>query len=331
MKPPSPMPFSDRSSKDNPPRQPGIQLPELSKWWVIFLLFTFLAGNGSGFLINEQRHTKKELSRASQEAQRTSELVHMARQVNPPDGYAIKAHFGDVGPKLLASGAINYAAFLEVYERAGAPLTETQLAILAEGSDDPIAIHKENAYFLLNFFWALGITNQNSILTVGPMVTNSQGQVENFASTGGWSIAEKPIRELYASTEIVSLTADQQEHLEHVTQNVFRPCCNNSTHFPDCNHGMAMLGLLQLMASQEATEDEMFEAAKYFNAFWYPGQTMELATFFKAAMDLDFSEVDARQVVSKNISSGSGYQEVRQWLASNGLLQQNPSGGSCGV
>jgi hypothetical protein len=258
-------------------------------------------------------------------------MADMARQVHPPEGFKINARFGDIGPKMLAAGVIDYGAFVEVYDRAGAPMSETQLAILTQDSRDEIMINNENAYFLLNFLWALGLANKNPILTEGPMITNSQGQVENFASTGGWTIAAKPIPELYANAEIIFLTPEQQEHLEHVTQNVYRPCCNNPTQFPDCNHGMAMLGLLQLMASQDASEDEMFEAAKYFNAFWYPGQTVEIATFYKASMDLDFSDVDARQVVSKNISSGSGYQVVRQWLVSNGFLQQNPSGGSCGV
>jgi hypothetical protein len=298
---------------------------------MMLLILTFSAGNGSGYLLNEGRHFKEQKNITSQEAQRASQIADMAHQVNPPEGYRIKARFGDAGPKMLAAGAINYDAFLEVYERSGRPLSEPQLAILNKGSRDEITINKENAYFLLNFFWALGLTNKNTILTEGPMVTNSQGQVENFASTGGWTIAAKPIRELYASAEIISLTPEQQEHLEHVAQNVYRPCCNNPTHFPDCNHGMAMLGLLQLMASQDATREEMFEAAKYFNAFWYPSQTLEIATFYKEAMSIDFSDVDARQLVSKDISSGSGYQVVRQWLASNGFLQQTPSGGSCGV
>ena len=43
---------------------------------------------------------------------------------------------------------------------------------------------------------------------------------------------------------------------------VYRPCCDNATHFPDCNHGMAMLGLLELMAAQGASEEEMFAAAR---------------------------------------------------------------------
>ena len=29
-----------------------------------------------------------------------------------------------------------------------------------------------------------------------------------------------------------------------IAKGIYRPCCNNSTYFPDCNHGMAMLGLL---------------------------------------------------------------------------------------
>jgi hypothetical protein len=95
---------------------------------------------------------------------------------------------------------------------------------------------------------------------------------------------------------------------------------------------MAMLGLLELMAAQNASSDDMFETAKYVTAFWYPQQMLEVATVFKATQNVDFTEADARQVVSKQYSSGSGFQSVHQWLASNGLLQQAPnSGGSCGV
>jgi hypothetical protein len=95
---------------------------------------------------------------------------------------------------------------------------------------------------------------------------------------------------------------------------------------------MAMLGLLELMASQDATADEMFATAKYVTAFWYPQQLLEVATLFKATQHVDFARADARQVVSNKYSSGTGFQTVHQWLASNGLLEQAPSsGGSCGV
>jgi hypothetical protein len=138
--------------------------------------------------------------------------------------------------------------------------------------------------------------------------------------------------DLYASTPILPLNQAQQKRLEEVASAVYRPCCNNPTHAPDCNHGMAMLGLLELMASQEASIDEMFDAAKYVNAFWYPQQTLEIATLFKANNQLEFDQIDARKLVGKEYSSGSGFQAVHQWLSSNGLLEQAPdSGGSCGV
>jgi hypothetical protein len=95
---------------------------------------------------------------------------------------------------------------------------------------------------------------------------------------------------------------------------------------------MAMLGLLELLASQGATEDEMYAAAKAVNAFWYPQQAVETAVFFKTAMNLDYDDVDPRMAVGRDVFSGTGFQMVDQWLAENNLLEPAPnSGGSCGV
>ena len=198
----------------------------------------------------------------------TIDVAALNRQVNPPEGYALPVKPGDLGPRLLAIGAIDYKTFVKVYPDAGQPLTAEQIAILTKGSNQPITIRPDNAYFLLNFFWALGLTNQNTILTSGLMMKEGKGNIGNFASTGGWTIGTKSPVELYASTPLITLTDEQQRRLEEVAQNVFRPCCNNPTHFPDCNHGMAMLGLLELMAAQNASVDDMFKAAKYVNAFW---------------------------------------------------------------
>jgi len=77
--------------------------------------------------------------------------------------------------------------------------------------------------------------------------------------------------------------------------------------------------MLELMASQNATLDNMFSAAKYVNALWFPQQMLEVATVLKATQNVDFTHADARQVVSNKYSSGSGYQAVHQWLASNGF------------
>jgi hypothetical protein len=251
--------------------------------------------------------------------------------VHPPDGYTIPVTFDDIGPQMLAAGAIDYERFAHVYEQAGQPLTTKQQLILTQGLDEKVHFTQENAYFLLNFFWALGLVNQNPLLVDGPLVTHSQGQIDRFASTGGWTIGQKSPAELVGSAAIVQLTAEQQDLLETVAHGAYRPCCNNHTAFPDCNHGMALLGLLQLMAAQDATIEEMFEAAKYANAYWFPEQTVELAIFFKATQGLDFADVDAVTLVGPQFSSGAGSRAVRQWLADNNVWQQSPGGGSCGV
>jgi hypothetical protein len=85
-------------------------------------------------------------------------------RITLPDSFTLPVSFGDLGLRLQAAGAIDYDSFVNVYERAGQALNEAQLAILSHGSDSPIVFNQENAYFLLNFLWALGLTNQNPIL-----------------------------------------------------------------------------------------------------------------------------------------------------------------------
>ena len=162
------------------------------------------------------------------------------------------------------------------------------------------------------------------------MVQYSDGQVERFASTGRWSLATKPVTELYASMDLIRLTAEQQKLVEEVAAGIYRPCCNNHTLFPDCNHGMAMLGVLQLRASKGATADKMFEAAKYINAYWFPQQTLETAIYLQMNEDVDFKDADATLVVSEKFSSGAGANMVHEDLQAKGLLKQSSGqGGSC--
>ena len=291
-------------------------------WIVIVVVVAFLIGIGGGYL----KWGKDETADLRQQR----ELAVLYEQVNPKDGYALPVSYEDLGPRLIESGVINYDAFATIHENSGNPLSKAQIEILKKGSDEQIVISAENAHFLLNYFWAVGLVNKNPILTEGPIVQNSGGQIERFASTGGWGLATNPVTELYASMELIPLTREQQTRVEEVASAVYRPCCNNPTLFPDCNHGMAMLGLLELMASQGASTDEMFEAAKYVNAFWFPQQTLETAIFLKANQNTDFADADARLVVGKNFSSASGASMTHQALQTSGLLKQAPSrGGSC--
>lgn len=294
----------------------------------LMLLVIFAVGGGGGYMLGrESMHVE-----TTGEVQSQKDAMTLMQQVNPPDGYKIPAIFGDVGPQLVADGAIDLSKFTTLYQQQNKPLSDEQMTVLTKENTQNVVIDQQNAAFLLNFFWALGLANQNVILTDGPMMSGGSERVGGFASTAGWTLGSKKAVELYASSKIITLSDEQQTKLQEVAAGVYRPCCDNPTHFPDCNHGMAMLGLLELMASQNASSDEMFKAAKYVNAYWYPQQMLEVATAFKATKDVDFINADPREVVSNQFSSISGYQSVHQWLSQNGLLEQAPgSGGSCGV
>lgn len=264
------------------------------------------------------------------------ELASLFDQVNPKAGFAINASYSNIGYKLVEDGVIDFDKFKAVYDRAGSPLTEQQLKIFSKsGLDEPIVINRQNSYFLLNLFWAFGLANENPILTKGKISQYGDMEIGSFASTGGWTIATKPLAEYFAKSNLAPLSAQQQAMVQKVAENTYRPCCNNSTAFPDCNHGMALLGMLELIAANGASEDEMFEAAKYFSAFWFPSQALDVATYFKVVKNKDFAEIDPRTFVGRQFFSGRGWSGLKGWLASNlggGARQQAAQGGGgCGV
>lgn len=254
-------------------------------------------------------------------------------EVNPVEGYTIKASFGNLGPKMIASGVIDLEKFKETYEKSNQPLTEEQLAILEKGSDQKIIINRENSYFLLNFFWAMGLANKSPILDEGDMIKyGGKEGAGSFASTGGWTLSKGNAMNYYSKSSLIPLTKAQEALVFEVTSNIFRPCCNNSTAFPDCNHGMALLAVMQLMANNGATEKEMYEAGKYFNAYWFPGNYYDLALYFKNKDGKSFKDTDAKTILSRDYSSASGAQNIKKWLVEKGLVQQPPkTGGGCGV
>ncbi len=263
-------------------------------------------------------------------------LDNIYEQVNPREGFTIDAKYGNMGYQLVESGAIDFDKFKALYDRAGTPLTPEQLKIFSkEGLDKNIKIDRENSYFLLNLFWAFGLANNNPIITEGQITKYGDGQIGRFASTGGWTIATKPLKEFMAKSQLATLTPEQQVLLQKVAESVYRPCCGNSTAFPDCNHGMALLGVLELMASTGATEDELYEAAKYFSAYWFPSQMIDVATYFMITDGTEFKDIDPRQAVSEQFFSGRGWSGLKGWLnqnANGGAQQQAPAGGGgCGV
>ena len=96
--------------------------------------------------------------------------------------------------------------------------------------------------------------------------------------------------------KFIILTPEQQTLVEKVAKNIYRPCCDNSTYFPDCNHGMAMLGLLELMASRGVSEADMYKFTLEVNTLWFPSQYAAIKTLF-VSKNIDWNTVDPKKIL----------------------------------
>ena len=255
----------------------------------------------------------------------TSSVEAQLEEVLPEDGIRLPVARGDLGKQLVDKGAIDGERFEKIYESRGG-LSEYEKALLYGEKNDGLRIDRDNAGVVLNLLWAFGLANSNPVLEEGPMQNPEYGGADQFASTGGWSLAKGDVMDHYSTYELISLTSEQQSLVEEVSKNIYRPCCGNSTYFPDCNHGMAMLGLLELMASHGVSEDEMYKAALAANSYWFPDTYMTLAQYFEGEGTV-WSDVDPKVALGYDYSSGAGFRRI--------LAEMEPvsvgGGGSCGV
>ncbi|MEK7461747.1 MAG: hypothetical protein AAB586_01620 [Patescibacteria group bacterium] len=192
------------------------------------------------------------------------------KQTASADKAALIVSWDDMGVQLVRAGVIDSEKFKAIYEGRG-QFTNEYANLLFGEDDGQLEINKDNAGFVLNLLWALGLGNKSPVLEDGEMANPKYGGPQNFASTAGWTMAKGDVMDHYNAHRFINLTAEQEKSVARVAQSIYRPCCGNSAYFPDCNHGMAMLGFLELTASQGATEKEMYNSALVLNSFWFPG------------------------------------------------------------
>lgn len=250
---------------------------------------------------------------------------NLEKMVLPSGGITLPIRWGNLGKEMVEEGVIDAEKFETLYDRRGG-LSEDEKQLLYGEDNGSLVINSENSGFLLNLLWAFGLANKNEILEQGPMQDPEYGGAENFASTGGWTLAKGDAMDHYSKYEFVSLSKEQQELVEEVSKNVYRPCCGNSVYFPDCNHGMAMLGLLELMASYGASEEEMYEAALKVNSYWFPDTYLTIAKYFQKR-GVGWSDVSPKEVLGSAYSGALGYREILKEVEPI----QSRSGGGCGV
>jgi hypothetical protein len=236
----------------------------------------------------------------------------------------------DLGPpiaKLVEAGAMDREKFVAVHENRG-PVPEWVLRAL-DGKSQELVLSIETAPYNLNLLWPLGLATRAAFNEDSPMKGDD---LANYASTGGWSLGRGDNGAAYFdAVETLRLTADQSDIVRRLAENVFRPCCGNSAFFQDCNHGSAMLGLMELAAAGRRGPAEILELAKAANGFWYPREYVEIALYFDAVEGRRWRDVPADRVLSAEFSSARGLQySVRGPLAREGLLPGEPTdrGGS---
>ncbi|MEK7464730.1 MAG: hypothetical protein AAB617_03050 [Patescibacteria group bacterium] len=253
-------------------------------------------------------------------------VSELEEKVLPFEGVTLPVVWGGLGARLVSDGVIDAAKLKNLYEQRGS-FTDEYKNLLLGNNNGKLKMTGDNAGYLLNLLWALGLANKNTILETGEMADPKYGGAQNFASTGGWTIAKGSPMDHYSRHVLFELTPEQQALVDKVSRGIYRPCCGNSTHFPDCNHGMAMLGLLELMASQGVSEQDMWKTALVVNSYWFPDTYLTIATYMKDK-GIDWQNVNPQEVLGANYSSASGYARI----SSQVVAPNNSRGGSgCGV
>ncbi|MDO8638225.1 MAG: hypothetical protein Q7R43_01525 [Candidatus Daviesbacteria bacterium] len=253
------------------------------------------------------------------------DLKKLQAEVFPQNGYVFKIKWGDLGKRMVADGVIDETKLTQVI--TGDKPLPLELKKYLDGSAEDLELNQNNAQFWVDVLWGLGLANKNELLDTGPMVES--GQTANFASTGGYTIGKSDSMNYYSKYSYIKLTPEQQIKVKEIAGNIYRPCCNNSTAFPDCNHGMAALALVALMVSQDFSEDEIYKTVLAFNSYWFPQTYLDISYHF-AKNNREYKAVPAKEILSKTFSSSSGYKVISNQIGP--VAWPNSSGrSSCGA
>lgn len=232
------------------------------------------------------------------------DLSKLDSQVIPQQGFEMPVSWGDIGPRLVSSGVIDVTKFRQI-----AKLTPDQEEILTKGTDKKIRIDQSSNQFVVDMLWAIGLAQKSLVYDEGPMGTQYKNQAGTFASTGGWTLASGDAMQYFNKYNLIPLTVDQQKQVAEISKNVYRACCGNSTYFPDCNHGMAALAMIELMVSNNVDEKTIYKTLLAFNSYWFPDVYITTATYF-ARQGINWSDVDAKKVMGQEYSSGQGAADI---------------------
>lgn len=286
------------------------------------IIFLVVAASFLGGILGGVFYQKVSSVKPSEEISQETGPVVDPEEVIPEKGFELPISWGDLGPKLIALGVIDQDKFVQT-----ANLNSDEEKILKEGTDQNININSDNSQFVVDLLWAIGLAQKSRAYTEGPMGKEYKKDAGNFSSTGGWTLAKGSAVKYLGKSVLFDLTSDQEKRVEEIAKNIYRPCCNNSTWFPDCNHGMAALAAIEMMVAKNLPDDEIYKSVLKLNSFWFSGTYLTTAEYF-ASQGTSWDKVDAKQVLSAEFSSASGASEIAKKVAP---VQTSGGGSGCGV
>jgi hypothetical protein len=250
--------------------------------------------------------------------------------VLPKDGFRSRIALKSSILKLVEYGVIDRGKLFAIFGKPR-PAPVEFAHVLTNPSDRPIRLTAANASRYVDLLWPIGLANHMAANAKSPLY----GSPVKYASNEGWTLGrEESGMGYFDKFPIVQLTLEQERRVVRIAKATYRPCCDNSTFFQDCNHGSALLGLLQLGASQGLSERELYREALAFNAFWFPDNYVQTALFLQVIKKTRWADVDPKLVLGYDYSAVSSWQRnVADRVAKiRGLIPPAPNGGAgCGV
>jgi hypothetical protein len=268
----------------------------------------------------------------------------IASKVVLQTGYQSRIALRDSVIRCVQHGVIDLGKFFAL-QRDGERMPDDLSHVLSDPSDRPIRLTPENAGVYVNLLWAVGLANHMVGNFSSPLMGDS---LRSFASTAGWMLGDRDEgADYFNKLPIVDLTLAQESLAIRVAKSTFRPCCDNSTFFQDCNHGSALYGLLQLGASQGLREADLYREALTFSSFWFEHHYVRTALYFAIERGVAWRDANPKEIMGRKYSSLSQWSEtVEAWAERNpdlfpqaqaagerklDLTPQSQGGAKCGV
>jgi hypothetical protein len=254
-------------------------------------------------------------------------------EVTPGGGYPTGVRFSDAVQRLIEAGALDPDKFRAVYaSRSGVPPWVEQT--LSGPSEEPIVLSFQTASYLLNLLWPLGLSARAAFNRRSPI---NGPQLPSYASTAAWTLGAADNGAVYFnSVDVFDWTPAQEQLVLEIAERTFRPCCDNSTFFQDCNHGSALLGLMQLAATQGASEEEIYAMALAANSYWFPQNYIKTAIYLQLYEQHAWRDVPPRDILGPRYSTASGWQgnvnvalQLADFIPRSALVRMRRD--SCGV